>query len=634
MLMLTTKQKRKTSLARHSAFCLASYAVALFSLLLVSSSFAQETEAESPAPSAEAPAEIPPATTNDGAAKQADNDAELSVEQARLADRFKRLEEVIGRLAELSASSDPRRAKLLRDAIAQSRDQDLSVRFESIVKLLEEERLSAATNNQTQLQKELDGLLTLLLKADRDKELSSQRERVRKYLKEVSRLIREQKGIKARTEGGDELAELGKEQKRLADETNKLGGDIKETEGKLTPSEDAKSQNEDNKEKSGEGDKSAEGDESDKSSEPGDEKDGEEPSEKSEPGDQSSGEQSSNDAQSGESKQAESGQGKQSDSKSSEGKPSEGKSQEQKPSDSSQPGQSGSQSQDGDSQSQEQSQQQQQDPAQKATDQLQEAQKKMAEAQKKLEEAQRDGATEKQFEALRNLEQAKAELERVLRQLREEELERTLTQLVARFRKMLEQQVEVYEGTIRIDKIAEAERDHDDEIEAARLSRMEAQIVNEADRALLLLHEDGTSAAFPEALEQMRRDMRQITERLTAVKVDVITQGLEQDVIAALEETIATMEKAIKDLEKKKTPPGQQRAAGEPAEPPLVDKLAELKMIRSLQMRINTRTQRYGEMIDGEQAETKELIEALKDLADRQQRVYKATADLQQGRND
>ena len=33
--------------------------------------------------------------------------------------------------------------------------------------------------------------------------------------------------------------------------------------------------------------------------------------------------------------------------------------------------------------------------------------------------------------------------------------------------------------------------------------------------------------------------MRQVTERLAAVKVESITQGLEKDIIAALEETIA-----------------------------------------------------------------------------------------------
>jgi hypothetical protein len=72
---------------------------------------------------------------------------------------------------------------------------------------------------------------------------------------------------------------------------------------------------------------------------------------------------------------------------------------------------------------------------------------------------------------------------------------------------------------------------------------------------------------------------------------------------------------------------------GQSGEPELVDKLAELRMIRSLQMRIYQRTQRYGQMIEGEQAETTELLEALKLLAERQQRVYKAMSDLEQGRN-
>jgi hypothetical protein len=258
----------------------------------------------------------------------------------------------------------------------------------------------------------------------------------------------------------------------------------------------------------------------------------------------------------------------------------------------------------------------------------------MEQARKKLDEAQRQGAAENQREALRELEQAKAELERILRQLREEELERTLTQLAARFRKMLELQNEIYESTVRLDRVPRPERAHDHEIEAAKLSRKEAEIVREADMALLLLREEGSSVAFPEIVEQMREDMRQVVELLAAFDVGTITQDLEEDIIAALEETIASLEKVIKDLEKKRTPPGQQPSAGQPAEPPLVDKLAELKMIRALQMRINQRTQRYGKMIDGEQADTAKLLEALEELAERQRRVYQATLDLQQGRND
>ena len=56
-------------------------------------------------------------------------------------------------------------------------------------------------------------------------------------------------------------------------------------------------------------------------------------------------------------------------------------------------------------------------------------------------------------------------------------------------------------------------------------------------------------------------------------------------------------------------------------------------MIRALQMRINRRTQRYSELIEGEQAEDPDLIEALRRLADRERRVYRVTRDLEMGKN-
>jgi hypothetical protein len=572
------------------------------------------------APTPAAPAKPPAKTPAAAPAEKPKPPAvdELSVDEARLADRFKRLEEVIGRLAELSAPTDPRRAKLLREAIAQSREQDVNTRFESIVKLLQDERLSAAATNQTELQKELDSLLGLLLKADRDKELSSQRERIKKYIKEVDRIIRMQKGVRARTEGGDELKGLGDDQQHIAADTGKLSGDISKTDGDKKSGGDQQSKsdgkekpNSDGKGEPKPGDKQKPADgKSDKSSKPGD---------TSKPGKPSDG-----------------GQPQPSKSKPGDGQPSEGqpsKPSNSPPSDSPpSPGKPGSPSDD--ENNNEQQPPQPQEPADRAAKRLREAQQRMEEARKKLEESERKGASDRQLQAVKELEQAKAELERVLRQLREEELERTLTQLAARFRKMLELQTVVYEGTVRLDHVPETQRTHDHEIESARLSRQESQIVDEVRKALLLLHEDGSSVAFPEAIDQMRDDMRQVTERLAALKVEKVTQGLEKDIIAALEETIAAFEQSRKDLEKKRTPPGQPPAAGEPDDMSLVDKLAELKMIRSLQMRINKRTQTYGEMIQGEQAETPDLLKALDGLADRQQRVYKATADLQQGRNE
>jgi tetratricopeptide (TPR) repeat protein len=244
----------------------------------------------------------------------------------------------------------------------------------------------------------------------------------------------------------------------------------------------------------------------------------------------------------------------------------------------------------------------------------------MQEARQKLEEAERQGAAEKQEQALRELEEAKADLERILRQLREEEMERTLALLEARFRKMLEAQLEVYEGTLRLDRVSEDARDHDDEIEAGRLSRLEEAIVREADKALEILLAEGTSVAFPEAVSQM-------------VDVGTVTQGIEEDIIAQLEESIEALQKALEELEKNKTPPGQPAPPGEPQDPALVDMLEEVKMIRALQMRINRRTQRYTEMIGESGTEDADLLAALHQLAERQERVYEATRDLHLGKN-
>jgi hypothetical protein len=202
-----------------------------------------------------------------------------------------------------------------------------------------------------------------------------------------------------------------------------------------------------------------------------------------------------------------------------------------------------------------------------------------------------------------------------------------LVTLEARFRKMLDEQVEVYDQTKRLDDSASKAPAHELEIAGGRLARKEGLIVREADRALVLLREDGTSVAFPEAVEQARDDMQSIAQRLRETKVDLITQALEEDVIAALEETLAALQQALKELREQHGKP--QQGGGAPGEKPLVDQLAELRMIRALQVRVNRRTQQYGAMIEGEQALESELLKALRELAVRQQKIFQATRDVE-----
>jgi hypothetical protein len=506
----------------------------------------------------------------------------LVIEQQRVGDRFKRFEEVLLRMAELSAGTDPRRAALLRKAVAQSKDRLIGVQLETLVDLLQKDQMARAVENQTAVQQDLQALLDLLLSENRAKRLESEKARIREYLKRLSVLINLQKDIQGRTASGGEPKGLAAEQARVTGKTAGLAKDIKSNEEETSKPA--------GKEQSPRAEKPLQG------SQPQLPQGGQKPP-RQEP-----------------SKNPSQGQPK--------GQQSKG---EQQPKDQGQGPPQGEKS----PQAQDQPPAQQGNPARKR---LEAAESRMREAEKKLQEAQRDGALQKQEDAIRELEQARSALEEILRQLREEEVQRMLASLEARFTKMLQMQREVLEGTIRLDKIPQAERTHEYEIQTGRLSSKEAEIDLEAEKALTLLREDGTAMAFPEALGQVRQDIQQVVERLSAAKVDKITQGIEEDIIAAFDEMLQALKKALKDQEKKKQRPGAS-GGGAPLDPPLVDVLAEIRMIRTLQVRINLRTDRYSKLIQGEQADKPDLLDALKRLADRQEHIFRITRDLNLGKN-
>jgi hypothetical protein len=520
---------------------------------------------KTPAAAAEKPsAEASGETAADGSV------GKLALEEQRIADKYKHLEEVMLQMAELGAQTDPHRAALLKKAIAQSKDQLIEVRIERLTELLENDQLSKAIESQGQLDQDLRGLLEMLLSENRAKRIQSEKVRIREYLKRLSNILKQQKDVQARTVDRDDAKLLAGQQARIADKTTGLAKEILTNEEGKSPNaqpDAAKREDADNK---------------------------------TEPKDKPSG--------------------------GGEAKPEGDKGVPRDADNNRQGQQGGNQSQ---MQGPEQSGEDQ--PGNPARKRLEAAQKRMQQAQEKLEKAQHDGAAKDQEEAIKELEQARAELEQILRQLREEEVERVLAMLEGRFRKMLEMQRDVYDGTVRLDKIQPAERTHNHEIESSRLSAKEMQIVVEVDKTLLLLREDGTTAAFAEAAEQMRADMQQVVDRLSQAKVSQVTQGIELDIIATVEEMIDALKKAQKDLERNQARQGMQ---GEQEESPLVDKLAELKMIRALQMRINSRTERYSKLISGEQAENAELVDALKRLAERQERVYRVTHDLSSGKTE
>jgi hypothetical protein len=160
----------------------------------------------------------------------------------------------------------------------------------------------------------------------------------------------------------------------------------------------------------------------------------------------------------------------------------------------------------------------------------------------------------------------------------------------------------------------------------------------EADKALLLLREEGSSIAFTESVGQIRDEMEYVSERLANVKVNFLTQESEEEIIATLEEMIEALQQAQKDLEDSDSKPPPPGPPPPPGEEPLVDQLAELRMIRSLQKRVYTRTKRYARMLEDEldevgQATTNDLVKALFNLSRREDRIHDIVRDIDLGRN-
>ncbi len=338
------------------------------------------------------------------------------------------------------------------------------------------------------------------------------------------------------------------------------------------------------------------------------------------------------------------GEGKPSESKGGESKPGmggAGKPSEGKPSDSpsGQPGKPGKPGE--------------QTPAEQAAarKQIEEAIKSQEKAIEKLKKDDKPGAEDDEADAADKLKSAKKKLEELLRQLREEEVERILEQLQTRCEQMLAMQIKVRDDTLVLDKAIKSNADgkptRTDEQTGLSLSDNENKIVVMSEKAIEIIEAEGSAVAFAEVFKQVRTDMKHIEVRLRKTDAGTVTVVIENDVIASLEDMIEALKKARKENKEQKPPPPKP---GEPQgpKPPqdLINEIAELKMIRAMQVRVNNRTTVYGKQYNSEQlpppppgADKKDVelyqrIEGeLRDLGARQTKIEKVTRDIATGKN-
>ena len=122
--------------------------------------------------------------------------------------------------------------------------------------------------------------------------------------------------------------------------------------------------------------------------------------------------------------------------------------------------------------------------------------------------------------------------------------------------------------------------------------------------------------------------MGTIAERLQDTKAGSLTQSLETDVIEGLKELIEATQKEMQEMKSKERKNAQQQQT-QNKPPPLVELMAELRILRSLQVRVNRRTKQVNDLLlENDESETEDLLAQLNELARRQDTLRESAIEL------
>lgn len=249
---------------------------------------------------------------------------------------------------------------------------------------------------------------------------------------------------------------------------------------------------------------------------------------------------------------------------------------------------------------------------------VQEAVPSQEQAAEKLDAQEPKSAAEKQVKALEKLQQARQALEEKLQQLRKDQQEQLLAALESRFRAMLTRQLECNKATVRL---AEVGRDHwsrSDQLELVDLSQKENWVSEEADKALYILKEEGTTVVFPQIVEQVRDDAKDVAERLAAADAGEPVRQTQEAIAQMLRELLEAIEKKQAENDA----PSGEAEDPEQGPPPLLPGSAELKLLRACQLRVNVATLQAEKDRTREGSDRRELEVRLEKLAQRQKQVH------------
>ena len=216
----------------------------------------------------------------------------------------------------------------------------------------------------------------------------------------------------------------------------------------------------------------------------------------------------------------------------------------------------------------------------------------------------------------------------MLRQLREEEKEMMLASLEARFQRMLQAETEIHEGTVGVAATPQKDWLDLNYGRCRELSQQQSELTQECAQTVNLLREEGTSVAIVIAVEDIEADMNSVSGWMQEYKVGELTQAVQKDILESLKQLIETTQKEMQQMkeqqkqEQKQSDPSQEK-------PGLVALMAEIRVLRSLQLQVNRRTKQVDGLLQSAMTDDLPALQKqLHDLANRQNRLIESAKEL------
>ena len=215
----------------------------------------------------------------------------------------------------------------------------------------------------------------------------------------------------------------------------------------------------------------------------------------------------------------------------------------------------------------------------------------MSQASGKLGKGDSGGANKDQQQATKQLGQAADDLGDAIAKAEQAAQEQALTKIDQMLREVLEAQRKLSEGTLEV--YAERVDGKYGRLQLGKLADLsdgEGTAAEKIAKALKLVTEEGTTAVFPLVLDETKADLSNVQNLLAKKKAGQLTQSIQNEIDKNLEDMIAALRKEMRRRKQEggKSPGGGGGGGGGKA--PLIPPVAELKMLRTLQLQINNRT--------------------------------------------